>query len=297
MARVVITGAGGFIGQHLSLALLKSGWSVRGIGRSLRPSTLDRIEWISGDILDQQFVDKAVADSEVVIHLACLPLGQSAVDPVRASQLNTEGTLRVLEAARKAEVKRFIFTSTSQVYGGRASLPNRESDLPRPDSAYAASKYSAEVWCEAYKRIYALPVVILRLFNVYGLSANGTPRSTVETIFLRQAKNGIQPVITGNPQSGRDFIHIDDVVRATELALSGTSWEGPLNIGTGVITTLDELAHLAAEIHEKEYHVNGFISGEPSYRLQADSSWARTVLGFQANVAIENGMKAISRLL
>ena len=101
MARVLITGACGFIGQHLALALMKSGWTVRGLGRSARPSTLEGVEWMTGDILDQRFVDQGVAGSDFIVHLACLPLKESALDPVNAARVNAEGTLRVLEAARK----------------------------------------------------------------------------------------------------------------------------------------------------------------------------------------------------
>ena len=297
MARVLITGAGGFIGQHLSLALMKSGWDVRGIGRSTRPPLLSGIEWMTGDILDRSFGDAAVAGSDIVIHLACLPLRESAQDPVLASRINTEGTLRVLEAARRSGVKRFIFTSTSQVYGGGSPLPNKESDPPRPDSAYAASKYTAEIWCEAYRQMYAMPVLILRLFNVYGLSADGTPRPTVETLFLQQVKDGRQPIITGNPQSGRDFTHVEDVVRAIVMALSGVPWEGPMNIGTGVMTTLNELAHLALELYGRKIQFNASSARELPYRLQADASRARNGIGFKAEVCIENGMKEILRQL
>lgn len=294
MSRVLITGAGGFIGQHLSLALLKSGWTVRGMGRSTQPSLLNDVEWMTGNILDQSFVERALDGVEAVVHLACLTLGQSASDPLNASRMNTEGTLKVLEAVRKTGVQRFVFASTSQVYGGRASLPNREADLPHPDSAYAASKYSAEVWCEAYRRMFALPIVILRLFNVYGLSADGTPRPTVETIFLRQVKEEIQPVITGSPQSGRDFIHIDDVTRAIEMALSGADWEGPLNIGTGVMTTLMELMHLAAKMYGKPLEPTIMETDEPMYCLCADQTLAARLLSFQTKIKLENGLDDIA---
>lgn len=264
------------------------------MGRSTQPSLLNDVEWMTGNILDQSFVERALDGVEAVVHLACLPLGQSASDPLNASRMNTEGTLKVLEAVRKTGVQRFVFASTSQVYGGRASLPNREADLPHPDSAYAASKYSAEVWCEAYRRMFALPIVILRLFNVYGLSADGTPRPTVETIFLRQVKEEIQPVITGSPQSGRDFIHIDDVTRAIEMALSGADWEGPLNIGTGVMTTLMELVHLAAKMYGKPLEPTIMETDEPMYCLCADQTLAARLLSFQTKIKLENGLDDIA---
>jgi UDP-glucose 4-epimerase len=293
MARVLITGAGGFIGQHLSLALMKSGWDVRGIGRSAQPRLLSGIEWMTGDILDQSFDDKAVTGSDVIIHLACLSLRESAEDPALASRINTEGTLKVLEAARRSGVKRFVFTSTSQVYGGGSDLPNKESDPPRPDSTYAASKYSAEVWCEAYRHMYAMPILILRLFNVYGLSADGTPRPTVETLFLQQIRDGGQPVITGNPQSGRDFIHIDDVVRAITLAVLGTGWEGPLNIGTGVFTTIQGLAFMTAQLLGGMMLPEILECASPTVRFQADILKATSKLEFQAEIDLGGGMRRL----
>lgn len=297
MARALITGAGGFIGQHLSLALMKSGWDVRGIGRSAQPRLLNGIEWMTGDVLDQSFDDTALTGSDVVIHLACLPLRESAEDPVLASRINTEGTLKVLEAARRSGVKRFVFTSTSQVYGGGSPLPNKESDVPRPDSAYAASKYAAEIWCEAYRHRSAMSVLIMRLFNVYGLSADGTPRSTVETLFLQQIRDGRQPVITGSPQSGRDFIHIDDVVHAIELALSGNGCGGPVNIGTGTITTLGELAHLAAEIYGKPKTFTSEGNDMAMYRLCADQTLAFRLMNFQTKIKLNTGLREIAALI
>lgn len=294
MSRVLITGAGGFIGQHLSLHLLKSGWDVRGIGRSAKPPILDGVEWMTGDILDQQFADHATTGSDVIIHLACLPLGQSAQDPVQALRVNTEGTLRILEATRRSEAKRFVFISTSQVYGGHAPLPNKESNLPQPDSAYAASKLSAEMWCEAYKRAYGLPVQILRLFNVYGLAADGTPRPTVETIFLQQIKKGQRPIAHGNPEDGRDFIHVQDVVRAIQLTLNTSIWDGAINIGTGVLTTLGELALLIAAAMGKVIRPFIASSSDRPTRFQAETMLAKSRLGFLAETDLFTGLRQLA---
>jgi UDP-glucose 4-epimerase len=293
MSRVLVTGASGFIGQHLSLALVESGWDVRCISRSSRPPILQDVEWRSGDILDDDFVARAVAGSNIVIHLACLPLGQSARDPVLASRVNTEGMLRILDAGRRVGVERFLFTSTSQIYGGRSLLPNKESDLPHPESAYAASKLSAEMWCDAYRQMYQLPVQILRLFNVYGLAADGKPRPTVETIFMQQIRNGHRPRVVGDPQTGRDFIYIDDVLKAVQIALVSPIWEGSLNIGTGILTTITELALLVARVMGETMEPELVFNDEPVARLQADTNQAKLKLGFQATVDLENGLRRI----
>src|SRR5687768_5704344 len=119
MARILVTGASGYIGQHLCLTLAGS-TQVRGLSRSVRPPQLVKLEWVLGDITDIDIVVRAVAGCQAVVHLVCLPLPQSAQDPGAAQRVNTLGTLTVLEAARRTGVERFIYTSTSQVYGGQA---------------------------------------------------------------------------------------------------------------------------------------------------------------------------------
>lgn len=294
MKRALVTGAGGYVGQHLCLALLANGWRVRGFGRSSRPVHLDGIEWVSGDILDTSMVDRAVAGSDVVIHLACQPLEQSEQDPLRALRINIEGAVNLLEATRRSEIERFIFTSTCQVYGGHGTLPNKESDLPHPGSVYAASKFSAEIWCESYRTMYQLPVQVLRLFNVYGPSVEGSPRSTVETIFLQQVRQGQNPTLRGNPQSGRDFIHIQDVIRAILLALGSPICEGPVNIGTGVLTTIKELAYLVARVLDKSIEPKIVESDDTAICFQADIKKASR-LGFRAHVGLENGLRQLAQ--
>lgn len=294
MTKILVTGASGYIGQHLCLALAESGWHVRGLSRSPRPGHLDKIEWQSGDITDAQAVACAVTESRIIVHLACLPLVLSTHDPIEAMRVNVGGTVQVLEAARRADAERLVFASTGQVYGGQSPLPNAETDLPLPASPYAASKLAAEIWCQAYTHAYELPVQILRLFNIYGMAANGHPRPTVETAFLQQIRRGQRPQVRGNPQSGRDFIHIQDVVRAISLALTSPPWEGPLNIGTGVLTTLVDLAHLAARVLNQPIEPEIIETGEPCVRFQADTARAQARLGFRAEVELEAGLRQLA---
>lgn len=294
--RVLITGANGYIGQHLAVALAEAGWQARGLSRSPRPSQWNG-EWVQGDVTDAQAARGAVAGCAAVIHLACLPLEASARDPLEAHRVNAGGTLQVLEAARQARAERVIYVSTGQVYGGHSRLPNAEIDLPQPDSPYAASKLCGEMWCQAYARAYGMPMQILRLFNVYGATADGSLCPTVESIFLRRLRQGQPPQIRGNLESGRDFIHVQDVVRAIELALHSPTWEGAVNVGTGVLTTLVELARLTAQVAGKPLEPEIVESDEPAVRFQADTRRAQALLGFQAQVGLEEGLGGLASRL
>lgn len=248
MDKVLVTGAGGYIGQHLTLALVADGWLVRGFGRSPCPPNLTMIEWVQGDICTTDDLAVAIRDCRAVIHLACLPLALSNQNPIEAHRVNGEGTLATLQAAQDADIEIFIYASTGQVYSGQSSLPNKETDLAFPSSAYGASKLCGEVWCRTFARTSNMTIYCLRLFNVHGTAADGSLRSTVESNFIRQLVQHQRPCVQGHPKDGRDFIHIDDVVRAFQLALSRRIGCHTLNIGTGICTTLTELALMSARL-------------------------------------------------
>ncbi len=195
---------------------------------------------------------------------------------------------------RQSEIESFVFTSTCQVYGGQGRLPNKETDLAFPGSMYAASKFSAEMWCEAYRNLYQMPVQILRLFNVYGPSVDESPRSTVETIFLRKIGQGKAPNLRGNPKSGRDFIHIRDVIKAILLFLGGPIYKGAINIGTGVLTTIEELARLAALVSDRSITPALEESSDIKICFQADITKS-SKLGFQAQVELESGLRQLAQ--
>ncbi len=297
MACILVTGASGYIGQHVCLAFARMGRLVRGFSRSAQPDIVGKIEWVSGDITDAQAVAQAVKGCEAIVHLACLPLVPSIHDPLEAMRVNVQGTLVLLESARQVGVQQFVFASTGQVCGGQAPLPNAEADLPQPDSPYAASKLSAEVWCQAYTRAFGIPVQILRLFNVYGAAADRRPRPTVEVCFLRQLAQGQRPQVRGNPASGRDFIHVRDVIRAIGLALETTRSGSVINIGTGRLTTLVELAQLSVQVMGQDITPEFIETSEPPARFQADTSKAQEWLGFQAHITLEEGLAELARTM
>jgi UDP-glucose 4-epimerase len=297
--KILITGAAGYVGQHLCLALAEKSISLRAFSRSAAPPYLQHVEWVQGSITNPQDLASAAQGCEKVIHLACLDLAASAAQPHQAIKTNGVGTLNVLEAALGAGAEQVIYTSTGQVYGGQSDLPNQETDLPHPDTPYAVSKLNGEHWCQWYAQARRLPVSILRLFNVYGQSPGGPPvpqRSTVDAIFLRRLAAGQPLQINGSPRSGRDFVNIDDVVAAILLSLDVATGPQPVNIGTGSLTTLEELAQIAAQVLGLAPPKPDIIgSDQPPVRFQADTGRAREALGFEAKIKLFDGLKTIKR--
>ena len=294
---VLITGASGYIGQHLTKALLNRNWEVSGIGRSRKPKNLKVSKWIQGRITDPEAIKEAIGGVTTIIHLAANSLDASTNSPEEADRINTGGTVRLLEAARRNRIERFLYASSGQVYGGSSRLPNSEDDFARPTSPYAASKLAAEIWCRLYSKIHNLPVTILRLFNVYGLAVDGSPRSTVETIFLQQILLGKRPRIIGNPLSGRDFVHVDDVVNAMVLSLNNPTQRKIINVGTGTMTTLKNLAQMAGEIMGSDTQPEIAGTANELSRYQADTTRAKNALGFEARIELKNGLQSIARAL
>ncbi len=290
MQRVLVTGASGYIGQHLVESLLKDDAAVRGFSRGPRPVGLSAVEWQQGDVRRLADVQQAVQGCDAVVHLACLPLSQSLQDPLSDFHVNALGTFNVLYAARIAGLRQVVYTSTAQVYGFVEHLPVAEEDLTQPASPYAASKLCGEVLCTTFARCYGLGTVVLRLFNVYGTSVDGSERPTVEAVFVRRVAQGLPPVIKGDPEEGRDFIHVSDVVRAIRLALDiGVTGE-LINVGSGVMTTLLELARLVIAISGAQVSPAVERTDVRPMRIQGDVRRARQVLGFQVEISLFAGL-------
>lgn len=296
MRRILVTGASGYIGQHLVAALAHDNITVRGFARSAKPVSLPDIEWHQGDVCLLTDVQQAIQGCTSVVHLACRSLAFSFQEPVSDFQVNALGTLNVLQAARLTEVRRVIYISTAQVYGFTEQLPMREDDLPQPASPYATSKLCGEHLCSTFTRCYGLDTVSLRLFNVYGPSLDGSERNTVEALFLRRVLQGLPPVIKGNPSQGRDFIHITDVIGAICLALDKVSGGIVLNVGTGKMTTLLELAELTISLLGAKLKPLIESQKTSSLRIQADIWKAKEVLGFQADIALSEGLSQMLKL-
>ena len=293
---ILITGASGYIGQHLCRTLYEKNLALRAFSRSPAPAHLRQIEWFQGSVTNPAEILEAASGCRKIFHLACLPMHVCAEQPRQALSTNVSGTINVLEAARQVGAERVIYASSGQVYGGQHDLPNRETDLPLPDSPYAVSKLNGEHWCQWFSQTHNLPVNILRLFNVYGQTVDGVPRRTVETIFLQRLLFEQTLRINGSPLSGRDFIHISDVINAFLLALVNDAGLEPVNIGSGTLTTLAELAEIAAEVAGRapgEPEISE--ANQPPVRFQADTHRARQKLGFKAIMKLYDGLNELKK--
>jgi UDP-glucose 4-epimerase len=219
---VAVTGASGYIGRHFLRHQARKGQSVIAVVR--RSLDLpDARDVRVADVTDWEALVRAFAGCDAVVHLACLPVARCQQDPTAGFRVNTLGTFYVLMAAREAGVRRVVYTSSAQVYGRPAVRPVPESAPCQPVTMYGASKLCGEVWCRTLARAGGPETVVLRLFNAYGPAADRTPRPTVETLFLRAVLAGQEPVVRGHPEHMRDFVHVSDVVRALDLALT-THW-------------------------------------------------------------------------
>ena len=308
----LVTGGAGFIGSHLVEALLKKGRTVRvldnfatgkranleGIIARNRIAAGDpRLTVIEGDIRDPKVCAEAVRGVDYVLHQAALPsVPRSIADPVGTTAVNVTGTLNLLWAAKEAKVKRFVFASSSSVYGDTPVLPKVESIPPNPLSPYAVSKLAGEQFCKVFHRAYGLPTVALRYFNVYGPRQD--PESQYAAViprFVSALQAGKTVTIYGDGKQSRDFTFIDDCVRANLLACRSRYAVGEaMNIAYGRRTTINalfaEIARLLKISADPEYAEAR--PGDVKHSL-ADLHRAEALLGYTPNTDINAGLKRV----
>jgi len=250
MPTYLVTGGAGFIGSHIARKLVSLGEEVRVLdnfatGRRRNLGGIEgEIRLIEGDIRDADVVREAVAGADYVIHQAALAsVPRSIDDPVSSNEVNVGGTLNLLDAARRAGVKMFVYASSSSVYGDSDVLPKVEDMTPRPKSPYAVSKLGGEMYCRVFGDTFGLPTVSLRYFNVFGPRQDPNSQyAAVIPIFCRALLTGKAPTIFGDGEQSRDFTFIDNVVAANLLACrSGLSGGHVFNIACGERFTLNEL--------------------------------------------------------
>jgi UDP-glucose 4-epimerase len=252
MSNVLVTGGAGFIGSNLTEALLKQGHRVRildDFSTGKRENLLfdkkyHSLEMIEGDIRDPGICQRAMKDIEHVFHQAAIPSVQRSVeDPLTSNSVNVGGTLNILLAAREAGVKRFIYASSSSVYGDTPTLPKREDMPPNPLSPYALQKYVGEQYGRLFFQLYGLETISLRYFNIFGPKQDpDSIYSAVIPKFIDALIQGRAPVIYGDGEQSRDFTYIENVVQANLLAMSAEHLHGEaVNIACGERTSLNQL--------------------------------------------------------
>lgn len=232
--RYLVTGGAGFIGSHIVERLIEKGETVRvldnfstGKRENLTPFQ-GKIEVTEGDLRSLQTVREAVRDIDVILHQAALPsVPRSVKDPLTSNEVNTVGTLNLLEAAKEAKVKRLVYASSSSVYGDNPELPKHEGMIPNPLSPYAVSKLAMEKYCQVYSKLYGIETVGLRYFNVFGPRQDPTSQySAVIPKFITMMIRGESPTIFGDGNQSRDFTFIENVVSANLMAATSPGVSG-----------------------------------------------------------------------
>jgi nucleoside-diphosphate-sugar epimerase len=298
--RFLVTGGAGFIGSHIVRRLVAEGARVRVLdlfttGRRANLVDMeDAIELLEGDICDRATVQRAVADVEYVLHLAALvSVPESVEQPERNFAVNLTGTHNLLLAARAAEVRRVVFSSTCAVYGDHAA-PHHEELAPRALSPYAAAKLGAEQLCRSFTHVYGLPTVCLRYFNVFGPGQN--PRggyAAAIPLFVAALLDEERPRIFGDGHQSRDFVYVSNVVDANLRACAvPAAVGGVFNIGTGRETSLRELLSTLSTIVGREIDP---IFAAPRVgdirHSYGDITRAAAVLGYEPTVGLAEGLR------
>jgi UDP-glucose 4-epimerase len=285
MSKCLVTGGAGFIGSNLADALIERGDLVvilDNLSTGKKENINPKADFHEVDIRDLEKIKPLFAGVDYVFHLAAFARVQPSIeDPITSNDINLNGTLNVLVAAKEAGVKKVVYSASSSAYGNQEQMPLREDMPTHPISPYALQKYIGEMYCRLFSEIYGLPTVCLRYFNVYGKrQALEGAYCMVIGIFVRQRKNGEPMTITGTGEQRRDNTSVVDVVRANIMAAeSGNVGRGEaINIGRGQNFSINELADMIGG--EKIYIESRF---EPMATL-ADNSLARELLGWEPTV-------------
>jgi UDP-glucose 4-epimerase len=296
----LVTGGAGFIGSHLVDALLQLGHEVTvlddlssGHRRNLE-GTIDRIQFVEGSVEDSELVRKSADGCAGIFHLAAVvSVPKSIEDPIGSHRVNTMGTLHVLHAARTLGAK-VIFSSSAAVYGDDPEMPKHEALPTIPISPYGVQKLTGEEYAQLFHRLYGLSAVCLRYFNVFGPRQDPrSPYSGVISIFAERARLG-QPIrINGDGTQTRDFVFVEDVVRANLAAMASDVEDGrTYNVGTGTSTELLSLANLVIELSGNTSRIEHRPPrpGDIHHSL-ASIERAKQELGYQPAVFLREGLR------
>ncbi len=301
MRTFLVTGGAGFIGSHIAEALLRQGDRVRvfdnlSTGRlSNMAGFRDEIEFVEGDLIDAKAVAGIVEGVDCIFHEAALASVPRSVErPLDTNAACVTGTLMLLDAARRANVRRVVYAGSSSAYGDQPTSSKQESALPGPLSPYAAAKLAGEHYCHAFTATYGFETVVVRYFNVFGPRQDpDSPYSAVIPLFITAILQGRQPVIYGDGRQSRDFTYVDNVVDANLLAadapdVAGRTLNAACGSSTDLLTLLDVLNRLLGT-DIKPAHADP-RPGDVRESL-ADITLARKHLGYEPKVDFEEGLR------
>ncbi|MFN3191986.1 MAG: SDR family oxidoreductase [Aureliella sp.] len=301
MKKVLVTGGAGFIGSHIATALVKRGDKVRildnlctGFKHNLEHVAGD-VEFVEGDVGDEDAVARAMAGCELVFHQAALAsVPMSLENPLATNQACVTGTVNVLNQAVKAGVKRVVYAASSSAYGDRPHASKREVDLPQVLSPYAAAKLAGELYCEAFYHSFGLETVGLRYFNVFGPRQDpASPYSAVIPLFVTAILSGNPPTVYGDGGQSRDFVFVGNVVQGNLKAAEAEDAAGKIfNMAEGRQTSLLRLLEILSKLLGKAVQPNFEPARVGDVRESlADITQARTVLGYEPEADLESGLR------
>lgn len=294
MKKCLVAGGAGFIGSHLTDALIDKGFDVfviDNLSGGRKENINAKAKFFEEDIRNLDAVKKIMEGVDYVFHFAAMPRVQYSVkNPIETNSVNIDGTLNLLFAAKDAKVKKFVYSASSSAYGDQESLPLNEDMPSNPLHPYGLQKYVGELYCRIFSSIYGLPTVSLRYFNVYGSRFNPDgDYALVIGKFLKQKKEGKPLTIVPDGEQTRDFTHVKDVVRANIMAMeSDKVGKGEvINIGAGKNYSINKLAEI---IGGPTIFVEPRIEAKHSL---ADNSKAKELLGWEPAISLEEGIKEL----
>lgn len=301
MRTILITGGAGFIGSNLARAFVRNGEKVRildNFSTGKRENLADirgDVELVEGDIRSYHIVHEAMRGIDAVLHQAALPsVPRSIADPITTHEVNTNGTLNVLNAARDLHVRRVVFASSSSIYGDSEALPKHEGMNPNPLSPYAVSKLTGEKYMQVFHRLYGIETVSLRYFNVFGPYQDPASQySAVIPRFITAMMEGRSPIVYGDGEQTRDFTFVQNVVEANMLASTTEGVGGAVvNIACheriALNTLIDDLAGMFGTERTATYEQARLGDVRHSF---AEISQAQLILGYRPTVTWKDGLR------
>jgi UDP-glucose 4-epimerase len=300
MRTFLVTGGAGFIGSHIATALVKRGDQVRVLDNLSTGNVnnlahiADSVEFIEGDLVDGEKIAQAVQGVDCIYHQAALASVPRSVEaPLDTNAACVTGTVTLLDAARRAGVRRLVYAASSSLYGDKPTSSKRETDLPDPISPYGAAKLAAEYYCRSFTATYGFETVALRYFNVFGPRQDpDSPYSAVIPLFITAILNNRRPVIFGNGHQSRDFTYIANVVHGNLLAADAEGVAGrSFNVAAGrSVNLLEMLAMLNKYLGTQVEPEFAEARAGDILESLADISAARAALKYEPQVGFEEGI-------